>query len=306
MTIPGKEIADALAEKLVSEVVHLTAEKTLPHLAVILVGEDKSSLSYINRKKKVGETLGCIVSVYRLTVQNTVEGLKTTVKILNDDPDIQGIIIQRPVPMPITKVELDSLVVKEKDVDGFRLDSPFTPPIGLAILSILEWVHEDIRSNRASELFNPNVNEFDSWLITQKILIIGKGDTGGKPIAEILRKRGVKAIIADSKTKLLGSSDEKINENTGKNNNRINPRNFNIVISCVGKPNILRHSMVSKKMILIGMGLHSEGNHLAPDYDQNEVKNTAAYYTPVPGGVGPVNVVCLFQNLIQATQTLKP
>lgn len=304
MIIPGKEIAETLTKELLSKIEHLITKKIHPHLAVILVGNDESSLAYINRKKKVGETLSVTVSVYRLTIQNSIENLKTTVQLLNDDPDIHGIIIQRPVPLPISKAELDELVVNKKDVDGFRLDSAFTPPIGSALLSILQWVYQDIRSNPASELYNPKLSEFDSWLTSQKILIIGKGNTGGKPIEETLRKRGATTTIADSKTQLLEAPIKNDTHHHGETNKMIYPGNFDMVISCAGKSNILRHSMVSKKTILIGVGLHTENGSMSPDYNQNEVRDLVAYYTPVPGGVGPVNVACLFKNLVQAAQTL--
>lgn len=265
MRIDGKLIAESIKEDLKERIEKLKEKGITPHLAVVLVGNDPSSVSYVNQKKKVGEEIGAVVSLYRLSQK--VELLEL-VNLLNKDLSVHGIILQRPNPLHIPKEELDLLVVPKKDVDGFHPVSPFTPPIALAVLKILT-----------------SIFTIDK-IKTKKILIIGRGETGGKPIADTLKKMRIQFQVAHSKTEHI--------ENLTKN--------ADIIISCVGRPHILRHSILNKKTILIGVGMHPEEDKLKGDYDVDEVKDLVSAYTPIPGGVGPVNVACLFSNLLDATR----
>lgn len=270
MIIPGTIIANSIKETVHKKVTSLSGT---PHLAVVIVGDDPSSLTYINRKKKMGEEIGVMVSVYHLKPKE-LENFYTTVKILNEDEEVDGIIIQRPVPLNIRKEELDILVRPEKDVDGFHPASRFTPPIGQAILTILEWVYQQEKDKQL----------FSDWLNQKKILVIGRGETGGGPIIKTFHKMKIPIQNAHSKTEnikeLCLSSD--------------------IIISCVGKADIVRHDMVTKKTILLGVGMHPDQTFV-PDYNQEELKGCVAYYTPVPGGVGPVNVSYLLKNVVDAS-----
>lgn len=285
MRIDGKSIAVEIKENLKNQVLILKKKKIHPHLAVILIGNDPSSQTYIRQKKINGEKIGLKLSIFHYPClagrQALSIGLKEKfVKLinkLNHDPKVHGIIIQRPVPINIDKKELDTLVSPQKDVDGFHPKSCFDPPVGLAVLKILEWVYRQTIDEH-------NNYSFPGWLQKQKILVIGRGETAGKPIAKYFSKKNIKFTVAHSKTvnlkKLCLAAD--------------------IIIPCVGKPNIVRHNMINKKTILIGVGLHPEEEKLAPDYNQEEITQKAAFYTPVPGGVGPVNVAFLLQNLVNA------
>lgn len=306
MRIDGKLIASQIKSGLKKKIERLQEINIIPHLAVILIGDDPSSQTYVRQKQKIGEELGVKVSLFLLdqfkTRSDLARELKNLLKKLNLDPLVHGIIIQRPLPIDISKEELDSLVVPSKDVDGFHPHSPFTPPIASAVIKILEWVYKSGKNTsvlpeapktpqgwQAESHDSPGVEEiskdFINWLKTNEILIIGRGETAGKPIAETLQKMGIKITVAHSKTanfkKLCLES--------------------NIIISCVGKPNVVRQDMVTSNTFLIGVGLHQENGKLLTDYDQEEIADKVAYWTPVPGGVGPVNVACLFDNLIVAT-----
>ncbi|MBI5451837.1 bifunctional 5,10-methylenetetrahydrofolate dehydrogenase/5,10-methenyltetrahydrofolate cyclohydrolase [Candidatus Gottesmanbacteria bacterium] len=324
MKIDGRLIAEEIKERLKKEVASLSSQNITPHLAVILVGNNPSSLVYIRQKKKVGEEIGVKVVVYNLSKsdKDTSDGVQSTpprwrnlkdklinlVNKLNSDPSVHGIIIQRPLPIDIGKDELDRLVIPKKDVDGFHPESPFTPPVALAVIKILEWVSLN-SPGRSPYGHLPGVakrflegESWEKWLKNKRILVIGRGETAGRPIAETLKKITDKITIAHSKTANLKevclASD--------------------IIISCVGKrpilrrskgrpqngPFIVRHDMVSPDTLLIGVGLHQENGKLATDYDQKEIAGKVAFYTPVPGGVGPVNVACLMENLIFATKSL--
>lgn len=282
MRIDGASIAQDITAKLKIQTNALAARGIRPHLAIVLIGNDPASLAYIRRKKKVGEEIGATVTLFHEKETTTEKELRALIERLNTDPSVHGIIIQRPVPVQIPKETLDMMVVREKDVDGFRPDSPFMPPIGEGVIHILEWIYKN--ENTEYRIRN---TEFRQWLSAKHILIIGKGETGGKPIAYLLGKRGVEYTVADSRTPDLKSVC----------------LSSDIIISCVGKANIVRHQMVTIKTILIGVGLHTQNGKLVPDYDQQEIADTGAYYTPVPGGIGPVNVASLFGNLVAAAIT---
>lgn len=298
MKIDGKLIASEIKSDLKEKVSPLKVKSIIPQLAVILIGNDPGSEAYVRQKLKVGEEIGVKVSLIRLQSTDNKEQLINIIKKLNTDKLVHGIIIQRPVPLDITKEELDNLVILSKDVDGFHPTSPFTPPIASAVVKILEWVFKQEKvfgrwslvagQNQKSsndQMLKTN-DMFFFWLKNQKILVIGRGETAGKPIAKTLQKMGINITVAHSKT----------------NNLKKLCFNSDIIITCVGRPNVVRHEMLNPNTILIGVGLHQENGKLATDYNQDEIADKVAFYTPVPGGVGPVNVACLFENLIDASQ----
>src|SRR3989344_5185837 len=144
MMIDGRLIASEIKLKLKKQIVSLKSKNITPHLAVILAGSDPSSHTYVRQKQKIGEEIGAKVTINQPTQLNDLVKL---VQSLNADPAVHGIIIQRPLPFDIPKTQLDQLVTPKKDVDGFHPDSPFTPPIALAVLKILEWVFNQEASN---------------------------------------------------------------------------------------------------------------------------------------------------------------
>lgn len=292
MIIDGKQIAIEIKKDLTKQILDLKAKSITPHLAVVLLGNDPSSHTYVRQKQKVGEEIGVKVTLYQSPNIINKERLKELVDKLNQDTTIQGIIIQRPLPFEIEKEEVDLMVIPQKDVDGFHPQSPFSPPIALAVLKILEWTYNN--SNKE------NTNTFLPWLKSQKILIIGRGETGGKPIAETFKKLNIPITIGHSKTadlKSLCLQSDIIITAVGKKKRTTLRRPSE---SGNNENTIIQPDMVKSKTILIGVGLHAEGGNLKPDYDQKEIADKVRFYTPVPGGVGPVNVACLFENLLLA------
>ena len=270
MKIDGAKIADIILTNLQIEL----SPHIFGQLAVILIGTDKNSQIYVNQKIKTGRKLGIPVSVYRYNTSISIDKLTKLVDKLNLDNQIQGIIIQRPVPLNLKPDKLNLMIRSDKDVDGFHPRSLFDPPVALAIAEILKSIHP---------------LNYLNWLKNQKILIIGRGETAGKPIAKYFSKKCLQLHIAHSQTTDLKKLCLACN----------------IIIPCVGRPNIVRHDMVKSDSILIGVGLHPEENKLRPDYQQEDIGDKVGFYTPVPGGVGPVNVAMLFKNLIKAaSQTL--
>ena len=276
MLINGREIAAGIAEDLQIKIAELKQHEIIAKLAVALVGKDLGSEKYVEQKVKLGLRLGIKVAVSRLENSAKPQSLISLVNGWNKDPAIHGIIIQRPLPLKIESNELNNLPSREKDVDGFHPQSLFDPPIVLAVMKILENIYRLSHDN----------NDLLKWLAEKKILIIGRGETAGRPIAKYLTKNKLPFTVAHS-----GTGDLKQLTLTS-----------DIIISAVGKPNIVRHDMISEKTVLIGVGLHPENDHLATDYNQEEIAGKALFYTPVPGGVGPVNVAMLMENVIIAAE----
>lgn len=280
MVIDGKALASQILDELKKRVVELEKKGVIPHLAVILVGNDASSELYVKQKRLKGERIGAKLSVF--TFQNDIpeKNLLNKIYELNNDATIHGIIVQRPLPRHIDGEKVTKATAPEKDVDGFHPHSPFTPPIALAVWKILEKIKAQ----------SPLAPDLTIWLQNKQIVILGKGQTAGQPIIHAFQKRNIPHTVVDSKTKNKGEL----------------LRQADIVISAIGKPHILRPNDIKDEAILIGVGMNrGEDGRMHPDYDEDLIKDKVSFYTPVPGGVGPVNVAMLLSNLLLATNPKK-
>jgi len=284
MKVDGKKIAEQIFEDLKQKIILLKKRHIIPHLAIILVGNNPASVSYVNQKKIKSEYIGAKTTDYNFKDQTNQIEIEELVKKLNKDPKTHGIIIQRPLPAYINEQFAKDIVTPEKDIDGFLSHSKFVEPIAEAVLEILKTIHADIQLKESQEQ-GKACFPFNEWLKLKNIVVVGKGPTGGKPVINLFRKLGVEPLIVDSKT-----------PNPGKI-----VKAAEILISTVGRQ-VIRTNEVKKGAIVIGIGMHKkrEDGKLYPDYDQEEIAKIASYYTPVPGGVGPINVAMLLKNLINS------
>ncbi|MBU2632514.1 bifunctional 5,10-methylenetetrahydrofolate dehydrogenase/5,10-methenyltetrahydrofolate cyclohydrolase [Patescibacteria group bacterium] len=274
MKIDGKKIADKILKLLKKKTEELCKKNITPHLAIILIGNDPASSKYVEQKIDKAKLIGIETSLFHLekTDENQMQVL---IEDLNKNLSVNGIIIQRPLPENINENFARNIINKAKDVDGFLKNSKFSEPIAEAVLEILKTIHVESKDKKS----------FNAWLKNKTCVVVGKGDTGGRPIINLFKKLGITLLVVDSKTK--------------------NPRKIikkaNILISTVGKP-IIFSNEVKKGAIVIGIGMHKGKNDkLYPDYNQKEIAEIASFYTPVPGGVGPVNVAMLLRNVIEST-----
>jgi len=308
MKISGTDIAIHIYQTLKIRVGHLASQKIPPHLAVILIGNDPASESYVSMKKKRGEEIGCKVSILTYPESVSEREIVNRIKELNRTKSVHGIIVQRPIPNTISQSTIDEAVAPEKDVDGFAPDSEFQEPIALAVEEILkdifvkeERIGEEAKNTSVPNITRPisrNISEYASvaefiikeypmWLSTKKVVVMGKGKTGGAPIIKYFKNLNIEPSIIDSKTQI---PDELT-------------KNADIIVSTIGKKAILKPSTIKKGSILIAIGMHKgEDNKLHADYEEELVAPIAGFYTPVPGGVGPVNVAMLLSNLILAAE----
>ncbi len=280
MRLDGRALADELLDAVSTQVGALAAEHIVPTLAVILVGDDPGSLSYITQKRKAAERVGARLVLEQLPAQASVELIGSTIGHYNNDGAVHGLIIQRPLPDGRSEAQdVLSSVAPQKDVDGFITHSPFQVPVAKAVLTILERIHGNLKQ---AGLVLP---DFVRWLSAQSVAVVGRGETAGKPIATLLTQLDVTPFIIHSRTQ----------------NPETILKEANIIISCVGKEAVITKAMIERGVILISVGIHrGKDGTLAGDYDEQDVADIASFYTPTPGGVGPVNVACLMQNLINA------
>jgi len=292
----GKDIAEKIYQTLAQRVGELKKSNITPHLVVFLIGENPASVAYVKQKQMKGEDIGCKVTILRYDESVTTEELEKKVKELNGDPTVHAILIQRPVPTHIDIDKLELLTDPEKDVDGFHPNSPFTFPIPMAVMKILEEVYSSLRDHEVAKQSHigdrhvanaPRDDSFLDWLKSKNIVITGKGPTGGGPIITYFQKLNINPQIVDSKT---NNPDEVF-------------KKADIIIGAVGKENIIKPENLKQGVILIGVGIFrgSDGK-LHGDYNPEEIENIASYYTPTPGGVGPVNVAMLFENVLTAAE----
>jgi methylenetetrahydrofolate dehydrogenase (NADP+)/methenyltetrahydrofolate cyclohydrolase len=267
MKIDGKQIAKKILNYLKNRIQKLNV---VPHLAIILVGNDPASIAYIEQKKLKAEQIGAKTTMINLDSKIGASELNEEIKKLNSDHAVHGIIVQRPLPLHVDSRIISLAISPKKDVDGFHPNSEFEMPIALAVLRILKEVHAS----------TPGVD-------VRKIVVIGKGETGGQPIIQTLKKMGINPTVIDSKTK----------------NPEIIMKNADVIISSVGKPHVIKANMIKKGVTLISIGLHKGfDGKLHGDYSEKEIKDIASFYTPTPGGVGPVNVAMLLKNLLIACE----
>ncbi|MBU1326725.1 bifunctional 5,10-methylenetetrahydrofolate dehydrogenase/5,10-methenyltetrahydrofolate cyclohydrolase [Patescibacteria group bacterium] len=301
MKINGKIIADNMLEEFKKAVDRLNNDGVTPKLAVILVGDNPASISYIKQKQKAAERIGAAIAFSRLSPAISQNELQNIINVFNNDSKIHGIIVQRPLPPGVGDCQnvLHS-IVPEKDVDGFVPDSPFEVPVASAVLKILQQIHKS--------------TTFISWLRSKHIVIIGRGETAGKPIADHLKRFFATSIIDVAiKPNGFATFQKKRRDNQHCTTSEVNSKTKSpgkiiqqgdVVISCVGKSGVVKPDFIKHGAILISVGIwRDESGKLHGDYEEDEIKKIAGFYTPTPGGVGPVNVACLMANLVEAARS---
>ena len=295
MKIDGRQIADNIFDDLKERVGELQKNNIIPKLAVILVGENPSSEVYVLQKQLRGKEINVEIEILRFPETVSGETLIDKIRELNLNSQIHGIIVQRPLPAHINPDTIENEIADSKDVDGFKPGSPFHVPLVLAVVKILEEAFTSLQANEMSEAISgiaaspsaPRNDEFTYWLKSKKIVLLGKGSTAGKPLLDYFKEIGANFQLVDSKT-------ENPQEIT---------KQADIIISSVGKESTIKPEMLKSGVILIGVGINkNEEGKLHGDYDEDQIKDIASLYTPTPGGVGPVNVAMLLQNLLTAAE----
>ncbi len=273
--IDGKQIAKEIRVELKKEVDALK-EKTgkVPGLAVVLVGEDPASATYVRMKGKACEEAGFLSRTHRLSENTTQKELLDLVKQLNDDDEIHGILVQLPLPDGLDEQEVLYTIDPEKDVDGFhpfnvgRLmtgDPSFVPCTPRGVIELLDRSGVEIKGKRA--------------------VVIGRSNIVGKPVALLLLQKHATVTICHSRTQDLPGV----------------VREADIVVAAVGRPEMVKGDWIKEGAIVIDVGVNRVGEKkLVGDVAFDEAKEVASLITPVPGGVGPMTIAMLLQNTLES------
>lgn len=283
MIIDGKAISAKILTSLMDKVISAKSRGISPCMAVILVGDDPASLAYIKQKQKAAATIGATVIFDQQPSNITKETLLALITKYNNDDSVHGLIVQRPIPASLGDISsiLDS-INPDKDIDGFLPNSHYVVPVAVAVGECLKEVY---RANITPQSFD-EIN-YLTWLKEKNIVIIGRGTTAGGPIYHYFQS-------LDCATSQISSQTPNPNAVTLE---------ADIIVSCVGKPHIVTSTNCKKDAILISVGIwRDEFGKLHGDYEPSEIENHVGWYTPTPGGVGPINVACLMQNLLNAVE----
>ena len=289
MKIPCREIADHLRQKLIEEVQALKKSGTSPKLVTILVGSEPEQISFVNIKKRTGEQIGIDFELVHLAEEPSFREFKEIVDKKANDPKTSGIIIQHPFPETYNAEEIYSIIPPKKEIEGHRSDSRFHFPLSIAVLSGVKYImtREVGETNGTQTIVNFSKDKaaFQRFLQGKNIVIAGRGITGGAPIAKALVDIGISFTVVHSQTQ--------------------NPQEIyksaDIIITATGKK-IISRSAVKADVILLNVGLRKEDGKLKGDYDECEIAEIASYYTQTPGGLGPLDVLYLFKNVIEASK----
>lgn len=284
MKIDGKKLAQIITNDLKKQVKKL---KKKPHLAVFLVGRSEENISFVKMKEKAIKKIGGKFQLYHFKTTPPFETFVNKIKEVSLNPEISGVIIQKPLPASLNTESLFDYIPYLKEIEGNKRKSPFFSPLGLAVLTVIKYIFFPGRKNSYKDLIVTEKHRlfFKNLLKQKKIVLIGRGETGGQPIGRTLTAFKINYINVHSQTP----------------NPSIFYQEADIIISAVGKK-ILRKEMFKPGVILINVGLRKENGLWKGDYNEEEIKDIASFYTPTPGGIGPLDIAYLMKNLVEATQ----
>jgi methylenetetrahydrofolate dehydrogenase (NADP+)/methenyltetrahydrofolate cyclohydrolase len=285
--IDGKKIADTIKQEIAAEVAQMVAEgKKKPHLAAILVGHDGGSETYVAHKVKACEQCGFNSTVIRYEDTVTEAELLEAIAKLNADDDVDGFIVQLPLPKHIDEQKIIEAIDFKKDVDGFH-------PINVGRMSIgLPCFLSATPQGIMELLARYNINTKGA-----NCVVLGRSNIVGKPVASLMMQ---KAVPGDATVTVCHSRTRNIKDFC---------LNADIIIAALGSPGFLTEDMVKEGAVVIDVGTTrvpstetKSGFRLKGDVDFEKVAPKCSYITPVPGGVGPMTIVSLMKNTLLAAQ----
>lgn len=272
--INGKKLAKEIRENLKNKCDELKAKGIQPKLAVVMVGDDKASQVYVRNKSKVCEEIGIEFEEYLLESNIEQKFLIDLIKKLNQDSNIHGILLQSPIPNHLDINEAFQTIAPEKDVDGFN-------PMNIGKLSLNQDTFVSCTPYGIMKMFEAYNIELEGKNVT----ILGRSNIVGKPLIQCCLNRNATVTVCHSKTKNL----------------KQHTLNADVVISAIGKSKFVKEDMIKPGAVVIDVGINRDDNgNITGDVDFESVYNKASYVTPVPGGVGPMTIAMLMNNVIKA------
>ena len=285
--IDGKAIAAKIKKEIAAEVAAMIdADQKAPHLAAVIVGDDPASQTYVSSKERACASVGITSSIYRLEAKTTEKDLLDLVEFLNNDPDVDGFIVQMPLPDHINADTVILAIDPKKDVDGFHPTNAGRMMIGLP-------AYQAATPYGIMELLKRTKIEVSG----KHVVVLGRSNIVGTPVSVLLSR---KAEGADATVTLCHSRTKNLKEITLQ---------ADILIAAIGKCEFVTADMVKPGAVVIDVGIHrvedakiEKGYHLAGDVDFKNVAEKVDRITPVPGGVGPMTIVSLLQNTLAAAK----
>ena len=285
--IDGKQLAATIKDEIAAEVVKIkAANEKIPHLAAVLIGDDPASQVYVRHKVKACEFVGFKSTLIQKDASTTEEELLAIVEELNRDADIDGFIVQLPLPKHINEESVTLAVAPEKDVDGFhpinfgRMAQGlpcYLPATPFGIMQMLE--------------------RYDIETSGKRCVILGRSNIVGTPMSILLSR---KAKVGNCTVTLTHSRTKNIAEET---------KQADILIAAIGIPNYVTADMVKEGVVVIDVGINrvedasrKRGYRLVGDVDYDAVAPKCSYITPVPGGVGPMTITSLLMNTLKSSR----
>lgn len=290
MLIPTKEIAKIFESLLVQEVSELKQQGKQPLLKTILVGNASEQLSFVAIKQKKAAKLGINFDFIHLNSNPLLyEEFINTVKHEAQKPETTGIIIQQPLPASLNSDSMYKYIPQVKEIEGHTPKSQFMSPLGLAVLTCLKYTFTQSMDEKDILITDKDIPFFHKALKGKRVLLMGKGVTGGQPIAKTLSHMKINFL--------------NIFSGTSKDAADLFIKEADVIITAVGKKVITRDA-IKPGAVLLNVGLRKDETTetLKGDYDEEEIADIASYYTRTPGGIGPIDVLYLYQNLIDAAR----
>lgn len=285
--IDGKKISEEIRAEISREVAGMIdKDMRAPHLAAVIVGEDPASQTYIASKEKQAKSVGFTSTIYRLPQDTTQIELLGVIEFLNQDDDVDGYIVQLPLPVHIDDQAVLKAIDPRKDVDGFHPENVGRMALGLPC-------YIPATPNGIMEL----LKRYKIETAGKNCVVIGRSHIVGSPVSILMSQ---KSYPGDATVTLCHSRTANLKEIT---------READIIIAAIGKPEFVTADMVKEGAVVIDVGIHrvpsdetKSGFRLIGDVQYAEVAKKASMITPVPGGVGPMTIASLLQNTLKASK----
>ena len=274
--IDGKGLARSIRGEVKKEVDNIREKNVIPKLAVIMVGDNSASKVYVKNKSKACQECGVEFEEILLDANTSMETLLSIIDKLNERTDINGILLQSPIPKDLNIQEAFERISYKKDVDGFN-------PVNVGKLMIGEDTFISCTPYGIIKMLEAYNIEIEG----KHAVIIGRSNIVGKPLAQCLLRNNATVTICHSKTRDISQIT----------------KTADILISAVGRVNMVTSEMVKEGAVVIDVGMNrNDDGKLVGDVDFENVKEKASYITPVPGGVGPMTIAMLMNNVVKATK----
>ena len=275
MIISGKDLALSLKQEMAQEVATFPEKYgRVPHLVVILVGEDPGSVSYVTGKAKASAEVGVKNTTIRKSEDISEEELLDIIDELNEDDGVDGILVQLPLPKHIDSDKVIAAIKAEKDVDGFH-------PTNVANL----WLKKPCVLPCTPKGIIKLLKRANVEIAGKEVVVVGRSNIVGLPVSKLLLNENATVTVAHSRTKNLGEVT----------------RRADILVVAIGRPKFVTADMVKQGAVVIDVGVNRdpETKKLCGDVDFAAIEPKASAITPVPGGVGPMTITCLMENTIE-------